>query len=176
MVTSVRRRDRFERLRGEGRATADERLFVRFAAEHDSQNLTHQLPSGSSALKMEPGVTGFEFTGTYGVDWAIYSLSTAPQEAVIGNWSVRPWGNFITDRLESQHILRVRGTGAFTTVVLPWRRGEKPPGLTVRRDGEAVIVTSASATARIEETGYSVTAAQGTVNRTFDSRAGTIAR
>ena len=146
------------------------------AAEHDSQNLTHQLPSGSSALKMEPGVTGFEFTGTYGVDWAIYSLSTAPQEAVIGNWSVRPWGNFITDRLESQHILRVRGTGAFTTVVLPWRRGEKPPGLTVRRDGEAVIVTSASATARIEETGYSVTAAQGTVNRTFDSRAGTIAR
>src|SRR5437867_1906955 len=81
-------------------------------------------------------------------------------------------GRYITDKDESQHIVRVHGTGAFTTLVLPWRKGEKPTGLTVTQDGDAILVKTANAVTRIEPMGYSSTTARGTVKRTLGSRGG----
>ena len=123
-------------------------------------------------FELKAGVTRFGFSGRYGVDWDVYSVAAQPQQALIGNWEVTPWGGYITDKDESQHILRVHGTGAFTTLVLPWRKGEKPTGLTVTQDGDAILVKTADTAMRIEPTGYSFTTGRGTVKRTFGSSSG----
>ncbi len=103
----------------------------------------------------------------YGVDWDVYIVSAQSQQALIGNWAVTPWGAHITDKEERQHILRVHGAGPFTTVVLPWRRGEEPAGLTVTRDGAAILVKTSTMATRIEPDGYSSTTTRGTVTRRF---------
>src|SRR5262249_28009243 len=127
----------------------------------------HQLPSASRPFDLPPGVNRLGFKGKYDVDWDVYLISNRPQQALIGNWAVTPWGGHITDKEERQHILRVRGTGPFTTVILPWRRGEKPKGLSVRYEGNAVVVSTAASTARIEPTGYTYTAGGRSVSRKF---------
>lgn len=138
-------------------------------AGHDPKDPTHQRPSVTPPLTLHPGVTRFEFTGRYGVDWNVYNVATVPQQALIGNWSVTPWGGFITDESESQHILRMRGTGTFTSVIVPWRKGGRPSGLSVTLEGDAIVVTAGTTTARIAPTGYFSTTSRGTVERTFGS-------
>jgi hypothetical protein len=137
-------------------------------AEHQTTDSTHRRPSVTPPIKLRPGVTRFAFSGRHGVDWEMYNVGLEPQTALIGHWSVTPWGMFITDKEESQYILRVRGAGAFTSVILPWRRGEKPSGLSVRQDGNAVVVHTGTGTTRITPAGYSSTTAHGTLNRTFE--------
>src|SRR5207244_8937301 len=117
--------------------------------------------------ELKAGVNRLGFSGRYGVDWDVYIVIGQSQQGLIGNWAVTPWGGYITDKEERQHILRVHGTGPFTTVILPWRRGEKPAGLTVTKDGDAILVKTPTAVTRIEPDAYSFTTTRGTVARRF---------
>jgi len=137
------------------------------AREHDVKDPTHQLPSVAPSLALDPGVTRFEFSGRHGVDWDVYHVASGAQTAVIGHWSAVPWGGFITDKPESQYILRVRGTGTFTSVIVPWRRGERPAGLHVTGQPDALVIDTGTTTTRIAPTGYVSTTSRGTVERTF---------
>ncbi len=127
-----------------------------------------QLPSASRPFAVPAGAQRLGFKGKYDVDWDVYVVGDESQQALIGNWAVTPLGGFITDQEERQHILRVRGNGTFTTVILPWRRGEKPEGLSVSREGDAVVVKSATGTARIEPTGYTYAHKERSVTRRWD--------
>jgi len=142
-------------------------LRTHAAAEHTASDPAHQRPSVPPPFELKAGVNRLGFSGRYGVDWDVYIVSAQSQQALIGNWAVTPWGAHITDKEERQHILRVHGTGPFTTVILPWRKGEKPAGLTVRQDGDAILVNTATTATRIEPSGYSSTTTRGTVVRTF---------
>src|SRR5262249_39062934 len=81
-------------------------------AEHNPDDPKHERPSVSPIAELSSGISRFGFTGRYGVDWDVYVVSDGRAEALLGNWSVTPWGLFITDREERQHILRVRASGA----------------------------------------------------------------
>src|SRR5262249_4977051 len=43
---------------------------------------------------------------------------------------------------ERQHILRIRGMGAFMTLILPYRKGQKRESLSVKREGQAVQIVA----------------------------------
>lgn len=126
-----------------------------------------QLPSAGRPFDLPPGANRLGFRGQYDVDWDVYTVNTEPQQALIGNWGVTPWGPHMTVKQERQHILRVRGNGTFTTLLFPWRRGDKPAELSVRTEGSAVVVKMAGATARIEPTGYSYIGKDKSVSRKF---------
>ena len=84
------------------------------------------------------------------------SIGTEPRQALLGNWADTAWGGAVTEREERQHILRVRGSGPFTTVIVPWRRDAKPQRLTVAADGDTVVVTTSTGTTRIAADGFTV--------------------
>jgi hypothetical protein len=125
-------------------------------------------PSVTLSLGLKPGVTRFEFSGRHGVDWRVYNVAFEPQAAMIDQWSVTPWGGFVTDKEESQHILRVRGAGQFALVILPWRTREKPSVLSVTREGDAIVVATGRTVIRITPTGYSSMTTGGTLTRRFE--------
>jgi hypothetical protein len=119
---------------------------------------------------LSAGVNRLGFTGKYDVDWDVYTVADHAQQALIGNWAVTPWGGFITDKEERQHILRVRGSGPFTTVILPWRRGARPEGLTVSRDGQTIAIKRGGVTVRVDANSYTYTDSAGTVTRRYDKQ------
>ncbi|OPZ84820.1 MAG: hypothetical protein BWY76_01687 [bacterium ADurb.Bin429] len=80
------------------------------------------------------GFTGASFGGTKpAIDWDLYTIADETLQANIGNWA---WSDF-----ERQHILRLRGVGPFTTVILPVRKGAKRE-VAVERDGANLRLTS----------------------------------
>jgi hypothetical protein len=128
-----------------------------------------ELPSALPAMPLPAGVNRFGFKGKYDVDWEVLTISEEGLQALVGNWAVTPWGGAITDKIERQHILRIRGNRTFTTVIIPWRRGAKPDGLTVTQEGYAVLVKSSTTTARIERTRFRWTGPTGSVTRDFNA-------
>ena len=122
-------------------------------AEHKDGAAGHELASAAAPFALAGGVSRFGFQGRYGVDCDVYVAGDGPQQALLGDWADQAWGGHVTDREERQHILRVRGTGAFTTVIVPWRRGAKPVAVTVAPEGDGIGVKVGTATALVRADG-----------------------
>ena len=108
------------------------------------------------------GFTGQTWKGhpTEGIDWDCYVIPREPQQAQIGNWanqasSSAPLFQAAQGRPyeERQHILRVRGTGSFTTVIVPWKKGKKPEGLAVDASDDTITVKTATSSVTIDAEG-----------------------
>ena len=101
------------------------------------------LPSNGVLNHLATGLNRFTFTGavwprhaTQGIDWDLYTFSdVSTQQFLIGNWghgcqSTREGGEYQNANgspfAEIQDILRVHDTGAFTTLILPYRKTETP--------------------------------------------------
>jgi hypothetical protein len=110
------------------------------------------LPSATKPFDLAAGVSEFGFTGRYDVDFAVFVLGDPPQQALLGNWADTAWGA-VAEHEERQHILRVRGTGEFVTVIVPWKRGGKPANLAGTRDGDVIVVKSTHSTIRFRQDG-----------------------
>jgi len=121
----------------------------------------------TSPLSLKPGLSRLGFTGRRGVDIDVYILSHETQQALIGNWGETAWGGHVTHTEERQHLLRVRGAGSFTTVILPWRKGKKPDGLSVASKGDTILIKSVDLMASIATNGYEVTQSGKTTRRVF---------
>ena len=111
------------------------------------------LPSATRPMDLSAGVNAFTFTGRYDVDAAVFVISDEPQQALLGHWGNTAWGGAVTERDERQHILRVRGTGPFTTVLVPWRRGSRPDDLAITADAGVLRVHLAGHTIRFDTAG-----------------------
>jgi len=136
------------------------------AAEKATDPAT-QMPSAGKVFPLSPGVNRLGFTGqtwkghpTEGVDWDVYLVPTEPQQAHVGNWGNQASssaGLFQASQgrpyEERQHILRVRGTGSFTTVIVPWKKGKKPEGLEVSTNDGAITVKTATSRVTIDSAG-----------------------
>ncbi|MFM7292005.1 MAG: hypothetical protein ACKO6B_12360, partial [Planctomycetia bacterium] len=123
------------------------------AAEKATDPAT-QMPSAGKVFPLSPGVNRLGFTGqkwkghpTEGIDWDVYVVPTEPQQAHVGNWGNQASSSASLFQAaqgrkyeERQHILRVRGTGSFTTVIVPWKKGKKPAGVEVSTAGDTVLV------------------------------------
>ncbi|MHB9024909.1 MAG: hypothetical protein ACYC7E_12160 [Armatimonadota bacterium] len=123
-----------------------------------NDKIAHESPSAGQVFALPAGLNKLIFTGatfgtkekpTLGIDFDLYTVSDEAQQAHIGNWADN-WvggasGAFqrVNGRPyeERQHILRIRGTGEFTTLILPYRKGQ-PRETQVTREGGLVIVRS----------------------------------
>jgi hypothetical protein len=93
------------------------------------------------------GVTKLHYTGqrfakhpSGGIDWDLYVITDAPQEACIAQYAHK---NVMP---ETQSILRLKGTGAFQVVIVAYNKGAQP-NVTVTRQNGAVTVSAGANTA-----------------------------
>jgi hypothetical protein len=136
------------------------------AAEKPTDPAT-QMPSAGKVFPLSPGVNRLGFTGqtwkghpTEGIDWDCYVIPQEPQQAQIGNWANQASSSASLFQAaqgrpfeERQHILRVRGTGSFTTVIVPWKKGKKPEGLTVDAADDTITVKTAASSVTVDAEG-----------------------
>jgi len=105
------------------------------------------------------------FTGQWLIDWDLYSFSPEPTQAVIRTWSHRWHPDREQSEFrkangrpfeESQSILRIRGTGAFTTLLLPHRKGAHPE-MSVKAEGPKTTITWNSSITILDSQCYNYT-------------------
>ena len=102
-----------------------------------------QLVSASSIFLLPMGVADLVFTGQFGVDFEVFVIAREPQEALLGNWadswtqqqSIPKWE-------ERQHILRIRGTGTFQVIIVPFRAGHRPLDLKVKIVSDTIVLSA----------------------------------
>lgn len=108
----------------------------------------HDLPSDGDTLSVGPGISRFRFTGQWSIDWDAYVISDKVQQAALGNWAHTWHPDREADEFERinhqpfrerQTSLRVRGQGAFHTLVVPFRKSESAPNVQMAENGNVVI-------------------------------------
>ncbi|MCL1856437.1 MAG: hypothetical protein FWF84_02180 [Kiritimatiellaeota bacterium] len=105
--------------------------------EARTETETEKLPSAMPANTLDDRIARWDFTGQYDVDFAVFSVGTPGRQALLG-----AWGNLASGAgPEHQHILRVKDTGAVTTVIVPWRRGDAAPDLRLREENDTLIIS-----------------------------------
>lgn len=120
-----------------------------------------ELPSAGKVFSLAPGINRLGFTGQWKIDWDLYTLGDEARQAHIGNWA--HYYHPHTEQLEfqkangrpfeeRQHILRIRGNGAFSTLILPYPKGKRPADLKVTRDGGTLVVSHGGTVAHLGET------------------------
>ncbi|MHB9024906.1 MAG: hypothetical protein ACYC7E_12145 [Armatimonadota bacterium] len=89
------------------------------------------------------GITKLHYTGQAfvkhpagGIDWDLYIIADAPQEAFIARYAHK---NVMP---ETQSILRLKGTGGFQVVIVPYFKGLPAPNVAVGGAFGKVIVSS----------------------------------
>src|SRR5205807_2202624 len=79
----------------------------------------------------------------------LYTITSAQQEAQVGSWAhgwhpSREQTQFAQangrEFEERQHILRIKGTGPFQVLILPYRKGQKRNDLQVKQERTKVTV------------------------------------
>jgi hypothetical protein len=147
-----------------GAARPPERTHAR--ETHNPGKPGHELPSAGKIFELPAGVNRLGFTGqawkahaTGGIDFDLYLASDTAAQAHIGNWA-HLWhpsteqaqfraANESERFEERQHILRIRGRGAFTTLIVSWRKGHRPDGLNVSREDDTLVVKAPQRTIRV---------------------------
>ena len=129
-----------------------------------------ELPSATRPIRLGAGPARFGFTGAHGVDCDVYAIGDGPREALLGNWAVPMWGGHARGNLDRQHILRIRGRGALTTLILPRRRATKGEAK-VAVSGENVVVTVGKAVSTIGPSFYGFREGELRVVAFFGARA-----
>ena len=133
---------------------------TRFSA--GCQSPAGALPSNGNVAALNTGLNRFNFTGVAwpqhpagGIDWDLFTVANdATQQFMVGNWGhgchpVREASEFQQANgvpfSETQHILRVHDTGAFTTILMPYAKIATPARtVTQQACGTQVIQTTAS--------------------------------
>ena len=105
-------------------------------------------PPASSPFRLAAGITRLGFKGQWGVDFDVFVIGEAGQQATITGWKhfwhpsaeasqyMAATGKKFE---ESQYILRLRGTDAFDVVIVPYRTGMRPKDLGIARTSQGDI-------------------------------------
>jgi hypothetical protein len=120
------------------------------------------------------GFTGIPEGGRIAIDADIYTEGAS--QALISHWGHHAAAsreqaeyqkaNNGTKFEEAQHILRLRGTGEFVTVVLPYRRGTVRPG-PVTETGGVITVKSGDESITFDEKSWTFRGAEGSMHEEF---------
>jgi hypothetical protein len=105
-------------------------------------------PPAGAPIALANGVTRLGFKGQWGIDFDVFIVGDRPQQATITGWKHfwhpgREAGEYLratgTKFEETQHILRLRGTGSFDVLIVPYRRGMRPHDLAVTRTSDGAL-------------------------------------
>jgi hypothetical protein len=108
---------------------------------------SYELPSAGPVFDLPAGLHHLGFRGQWLIDWDLYVVAASAQQAQIGNWGHNFNPNESEFRRanrrpfeEHQHILRMKGSGPFKVLLLPYRKGEQRRDLQVRQEGKTVTI------------------------------------
>ncbi|GAB4195258.1 MAG: hypothetical protein OHK0013_01250 [Sandaracinaceae bacterium] len=112
---------------------------------------SEDAPSSGPVITLDPGVQRFGFRGQWGVDFDVF-VHVPPMggEALIGEWGhtthpTREMNEFrdATGRTfeERQYILRLRSSGPFDVIIVPYRAGARPADLSLTASGGTLRLT-----------------------------------
>ncbi len=122
-----------------------------------SQGGPQQLPRASDPIPLDTGFNRFDFQGqdwiahpTGGIDWEVYLETAAPDAAVLcdvgHDFIPTPEkeeflaANGVSSFSEKQVVLRAKGGGHFTTLILPYAKGQRPADLSVFQSNDTIHV------------------------------------
>ena len=114
------------------------------------------LPSASSPFALSAGVQRFRFTGSFGIDYDVYVISDGSQQALLGDFDLTVWNGPATGQIEHQYSLRVNGTGDYRTLIVPWRKGQKPSDLLVQAGTSAISMQENGHVITFTDAGYTI--------------------
>jgi hypothetical protein len=135
-----------------------------------NNNDKKELPSAGPVIALAGGPNRLGFTGqvwnahpSRGIDWDVFVIAADGQQCQIGNWA-HTWhpgtetGAFKQANgrpfEERQHILRIRGAGAFRVLILPRRKGDAQADATVEKAGDALKIVAGGETLVIGPNSY----------------------
>jgi hypothetical protein len=143
------------------------------------------LPSNGPDYSLGSGLQHFLFTGqfwpahaTKGIDWDLYLVPDGQQHFYIGSWGHNQQSSNEASQYqktngtpfqESQYILRVQGTGSFTTLILPYRKGEAP-SRTVTLEHCGIQIAQSTESLCMSEAGYQFSDRLRKILTTFDAQ------
>lgn len=105
-------------------------------------------PPAGAPFALIPGVNRLGFKGQWGVDFDLFIVAEEPQQVTVTGsrhfWhptrEADEYRQATGEKFEeAQYILRLRSTGAFDVVIVPYRRGRRPPDLVVTRTPDGVL-------------------------------------
>ncbi|HTE21306.1 MAG TPA: hypothetical protein VK689_23315, partial [Armatimonadota bacterium] len=117
-----------------------------------------ELPSAGKVFPLAPGLNRLGFTGQWKIDWDLYTYAEEAQQAHVGNWGHHYHPHTEQAEFEKangrpfeerQHILRIRGSGGFNALILPYPKGKRPDDLKVTRQGAETVITGGGAETRV---------------------------
>jgi hypothetical protein len=115
------------------------------------------------------------FTGQWLINWDLYTFTDSPAQTVMRTWSHNWHPNREENEFlkangrpfeERQSILRLRTTGALTTLLLPWRK-DHPREASVHHEGARITISWNGATAAIDPDCYRFTQGSTTIVTAF---------
>jgi hypothetical protein len=122
--------------------TPDSKVFLLNLMNEGPIQLPDGLKNVGASFAIPAGVTKLHYSGQRfekhpagGIDWDLYVIADAPQEAFIAQYAHK---NVMP---ETQSVLRLKGTGGFRVVMVAYNKGANPE-VTVTRQGDAVTVTA----------------------------------
>ncbi len=143
---------------------------------HHEKNKILEKPSAALVREMKAGLNRFQFTGRWGIDWDLYSVSPVDYKFALGNFATswagsegggqfrRAQGRPFEQR---QHILWIRGDSQHRTVILPRLKTDDGAPAELSQDGETLSVKLASGTLLIAKTHYNFVGNEKTSLSTF---------
>jgi hypothetical protein len=105
-------------------------------------------PPAGVPFALAPGLIRLGFQGQWGVDFDLFIVAESSQQATVTGWKHFWHPTREADEYkqatgkkfeEAQYILRLRGTGPFDVVIVPYRRGRRPPDLVITRTSDGVL-------------------------------------
>jgi hypothetical protein len=155
--------------------------LVRFST--GCQSPAGQLASNGPVLALPAGLQHFNFTGatwlqhpTRGINWDLFTVSNSAQQFLIGNWghgchSSREVAEYQASNgvpfAEIQDILRIHGSGPFTTLILPYRKTDTP-SRTVTQQACGVQIVQGGATSCFNNSTATYTSASTSILTVYD--------
>jgi hypothetical protein len=143
------------------------------------------LPSSGPDHALSSGLQAFLFTGqlwpahaTKGIDWDLYLVPDGSQRFYIGSWGHNMHSGRETSEYqaangkpfeEPQYILRVQGTGSFSTLILPYRKGEAAARAVTQEDC-GIHIVDGQETMCIAGSSYQFADGSRTLLTTFDAQ------
>jgi hypothetical protein len=105
-------------------------------------------PPAAVPFTLAPGVNRLGFKGQWDTDFDVFIVAENSQEATIIGWKHFWHPSRETEQYkavtgkkfeEAQYILRLRGTGSFDVLIVPYHRGGRPADLAIRRTSEGLL-------------------------------------
>jgi len=151
--------------------------------KYDWKNGPYEFPAASPEMPLAPGVQRFDFEGTFwsshpsgGLDWELYLYPEETQSFTLSEWAhiFSPtvetddyYATFGEEFEERQQLLRIKGQKGFRALVVPYWKGQRPPGLTVEPLGQGWRLQGVDWTFEFDETAYRYRGPEQTLLGTF---------